>query len=127
MVDWIIQLSRCGFPVSKDQLFAGVQVIGKKRKLKTPFLEGRPSETWYNSFPRRHQELCDKMSQNLILRRALASEESIRDWFRTIETYLSEKNLINIDPSRCYNLDESGFLLAPSNNRVLVHKRGEGG
>lgn len=122
LVDWVIQMSRCGFPITKEQLFDAVQLVITKMEKKTPFHDGRPSKTWYQSFLRRNKELSEKMSQNLTKRRALVSKEEIKNWFDCVKDYLASRNLLNIDPRRIFNLDESAFLLSPT-SKVLVHKR----
>lgn len=71
---------------------------------------------------KRHTELSQRSNQNLTTRRAAVTEKALRNWFKQIHDYLEEKNLLNIDSSRIFNLDESAFLLSLKNNKVIVNK-----
>lgn len=59
--------------------------------------------------------------------RAKASETSIRNWFKEIQTYCEKMNCTDVlaDPARVFNMDEIGFYLSPTNERVLA-RRGTG-
>lgn len=122
LVDWIFNLSKCGFPITKEHLLDTVQRIVVKAKRSTPFTNGRPGRHWYESFLKRHPELSERMSQNLTNRRASVTEEALRSWYIQIKSYLTSKTLTGIDPGRIFNLDESGFLLSPKTKKVLVRK-----
>ena len=50
LVNWIFHLSKCGFPVTKEDLLDSVQNIVLKMKKKTPFTNGRPSKHWFQAF-----------------------------------------------------------------------------
>ena len=62
------------------------------------------------------------MCQNLTKSRANITESDLKGWFSTIQEYLESKNIIDIDPERIFNVDESAFLLNPKFNKVLVKK-----
>ena len=53
------------------------------------------------------------------------SKEVILQWFSKIRTYFADKELNHVlqDPTRIFNIDESGFPLAKKNKSVLA-KRG---
>lgn len=122
LLQWIIHLSATGFCVTKDQLLDSVQKLVKDLKKKTPFTNSRPSKHWYNAFLKRHPEISEKMAQNISLRRAEITEESIRKWFKEVRKYLDTKNLLNISGSRIFNCDESAFLLNSKAKKVLSFK-----
>lgn len=122
LVQWIIQLSECGFPVTKEHLLDAVQNIVKKSNRDTPFTDGRPSRHWYKAFLSRNPELSEKMSQNLTKSRANISEKIMREWFLEVETYFKKKNLMEVGPESIFNMDESAFLMSPNNGKVLVKK-----
>lgn len=124
LVNWIIHLSKCGFPVTKEQLLDTVQAIVVKTKKETPFKDGRPGRHWYKAFLKRNHELTERMSQNLTKRRANITEQALEGWFAETGSYLKSKGLDDIGPERIFNMDESAFLLAPKGDKVLV-KRGE--
>jgi len=104
LVNWILKLSQCGFPVTKNQLLDSVQNFVKKTNKENPFTDGRPSRHWYNAFLKRHPELSQRMSQNLT------------------KSYLNSKNLLNIESTRIFNVDESSFLLSPKVDKIIVKK-----
>lgn len=61
--------------------------------------------------------------QNSNKRRAEVSEEHLRPWFKEVENYLREKNLLDIDNSRIFNCDESAFFLNLKGNKVIMCKK----
>ncbi|XP_044595279.1 uncharacterized protein LOC123272493 [Cotesia glomerata] len=112
-----------GHPRTKESILDSVQLICNKLKKTTPFINNRPSRSWYKGFMKRHQDvLSTRTSQNLTKRRANVSEKSIRFWFEEVGSYLKSKNLLNIDPSRIFNLDESCFYLTPKTEKVIVKR-----
>ena len=79
--------------------------------------------SWYRSFFSRHPELTTRIAQNLSLTRVSVTEKKLRQWFEEVGTYIKSKNLINIDPSRQFNADESAFALCPKADFVLMRKK----
>ncbi|XP_071653661.1 uncharacterized protein [Temnothorax longispinosus] len=122
LVDWIFHVSERGFPITKEQLLNAVQKLVVELERKTPFTNNRPGRHWYEAFCRRHKELSERIAQNLTYSRASATEEKLRGWFQEVSQYLEGKGLLNIDPSRVYNCDESGFFLCPKADHVIVRK-----
>lgn len=53
------------------------------------------------------------------------TEESIRQWFEGLKTFLSESGQSDIleHPERIFNSDESGFSLCPKTGKVLGPNR----
>lgn len=43
-------------------------------------------------------------------------------WFNKIQTYIKDRNLLNIRSSRVFNCDISNFLLCPKSEKVLTNK-----
>lgn len=62
------------------------------------------------------------MAENLTLSRAAVTEDGIRQWFSTVENYLKEKDLLNIDSSRIFNTDETAISLNPKSVKMLTMK-----
>ncbi|XP_071578860.1 uncharacterized protein [Temnothorax nylanderi] len=122
LVKWIFHVSEKGFPISKDQLCDSVARLVVRLERPTPFKENRPGRHWYEAFLRRHPELSQRIVQNLSYSRASATEERLRNWFAEVESYLTTQNLLNIDPSRVYNCDESAFFLCPKAENVIARK-----
>lgn len=121
IVKWIQDLSRCGFPINKRELFSVIQKIVKTEKLKTPFKDGKPGQKWYSGFMRRHSSLSLKNAEALEKYRSQVTEEFIRSWFKELIDFLDELNISDIlkDPSRMLNADESGFSLCPKTGKLL--------
>ncbi|TGZ49100.1 hypothetical protein DBV15_12517 [Temnothorax longispinosus] len=122
LVKWIFHVSKKGFPISKDQLCDSAARLVVRLERPTPFKENRPGRHWYEAFLRRHPELSRRIAQNLSYSRASATEERLRNWFAEVESYLTTQNLLNIDPSRVYNCDESAFFLCPKAENVIARK-----
>lgn len=121
---WIFSMSDARFPVTPAQLIDSVQRLVVELKRKTPFTDGRPGRKWYKSFMQRHSDIKLKLSRNLSYARARVSEENIRAWFKDVQSYLERENLSDLlnDPTRIFNADETGFLLSPEADHVLVRK-----
>lgn len=124
LVNWMIQSSKCGFPVTKNQLLESVQMLIKELGRETPFTNGKPGRRWFESFMRRHPELSQRISQNLTKARANVTEDKLRAWFAEIEEYIQTNDLKEIwsDPKRVYNCDETAFFLSPKGEKVIVRK-----
>lgn len=116
IVDWIIQLAKCGFLIQKGELIVTVQKIVFDGNIKTPFKNGKPEQKWYSSFLKRHQEISIRTPESIDKARAKLSKEYIKSWFRSL--LLQEKAAMNIlaDSSRILNADES---LCPKTGKVL--------
>lgn len=57
IVSCLFELAKCGFPLKKQELLETVQKIVKEENIQTPFKDGKPGQTWYSSFLRRHKEI----------------------------------------------------------------------
>lgn len=122
IVNWILECSQHGFPVTKERLIECVQKFIKNSGRETPFVDSRPGKKWLKLFMARHPSLSRRIPQNLTCIRASVSEEKIRQWYKEVETYLLEKNLLNINANRVFNLDESAFKLVPKADKVIVQE-----
>ncbi|CAG5079246.1 Protein of unknown function, partial [Cotesia congregata] len=124
LVNWIVNLGVAEYPRTKESILDSVQLICTKLKKVTPFTNNRPSKSWYNGFMKRHHDVLSTRinNKNLTKRRVNVNEKSIRLWFEEVGSYLKSKNLLNIDPSRVFNLDENCFYLKPKTEQVIVKK-----
>lgn len=123
IVQWMKNMHRRGFAVTKNRLLDSVALYVKKKKLPNKFTNGRPRRHWLEGFQKRWPAMSLKTPQNLNVRRANVTEENIRRWFEEVEECLRSKNLLNIHPSRIFNCDESAFFLNPKGDRVFVPKK----
>lgn len=123
IANWIIEMGKKGCPVTKKTLLDSVEELVKLTGQQTSFKDGRPGRKWYDGFMKRHENLSVRTPQQLTKARASVTEEKVRLWFKSVKEYLGAKNLIDIDSSRVFNLDESAFMLNPKTEKVIV-KRG---
>ncbi|XP_018394291.1 PREDICTED: jerky protein homolog-like [Cyphomyrmex costatus] len=123
IVTWILERFDAKCPVTKTQLLDNVKLYLDINKEDSLFKDNRPGRHWFESFLKRHPQISKRMSKKRVSNaRNKATEGKIRAWFTEIQHYLELKNLINVDPSRVFNCDESAFFLHPSGDRVLARK-----
>ena len=122
LVTWIMHRSKLGFPITRTQLINSVAHLIKQLNRKNPFTNGIPGRQWVKAFFKRHPEITSQVSQCSSNGRASVTEKVLRGWFREVEKYLIEKNLVGIDGARVFNVDELTFYLNPKNERVIVKK-----
>lgn len=121
IVSWIIFCADSGHPITKSRLLDCTQkYLGNRTD--TPFKNNRPGQHWYRAFMRRHPNLSNRIAQNLTCTRAAVNEEDLRNWFDKVKKYCESKNLLNIEPHRIFNADESAFMLVPKDNKVITEK-----
>lgn len=122
LVKWMTDLTKCGFPRKPDDLLNTVQNITREENRKTPFKDYRPGKTWYAAFLKRHPELSLRTPQGISKGRAIVTEESIRLWFRDLESYLESQNASDVllDPKRVFNCDETSFSMCPKTGKVIA-------
>lgn len=121
VVEWLLNISKCGFPVKKQELLDTVQKIIRDGELENKFKDDRPGQKWFVKFLARNKEVSLKNAEGINKGRAQVTEESIRLWFTELEEYLDsihQKDILN-DPKRIFNGDESGFALCPKTGKVL--------
>lgn len=121
VVEWLINIAKCGFPVKKQELLDTVQKILKDLRKPNPFKDDRPGQTWYNSFMKRNPAISLRSAEGINKARARVTEQSIRLWFRGLECFLSEERHLELlqQPTRIFNADESGFSLCPKTGKVI--------
>ena len=122
VVDWIIDLAKCGIPVSKEVLLETVTKLIKDIGKEDKFPEGRPGQTWYQGFLRRHPEISLREPESINKARESVKESSIRKWFTELEYFLTERGMTDImkDSDRILNGDETGISLCPKSGKVLA-------
>lgn len=122
IIEWVLNMAKCGFPIKKCDLIDTVECIIKDFKKQHLFKNGRPGERWYANFLRRHPEISLREAETINKARAVVTEESIRLWFRELNNFLNDHNYQGIfdDPSRVFNGDESGFSMCPKTGKVLA-------
>lgn len=124
IVQWVINIAKCGFPIKKNELINTVQKIVVDGNIKTPFKDNRPGQKWYASFLKRHPEVSARSAESVDKSRGKLTKEYIQSWFRELEIYLESIDATDVlnDPTRVFNADESGFSLCPKTGKVLAPK-----
>lgn len=115
MVDWCINLAKCGFPVKIEDLQNTVAKIVQTDKRKTPFTNGRPGKKWCKLFLKRHPEISSRTAEGITKGRSIVTKKGILKWFRDLLEFLKENNLLSIfdNSRRVMNGDEIAFCLCP--------------
>lgn len=121
IVDWLLNLSKCGFPLKKSELLDTAQKVFKDTGKPNIFKDDRPGQTWFKNFLKRHPQISQRTAEGINKARTRVTEESIRLWFRELTQFLTESNNLDIleSPERIFNADESGFALCPKTGKVL--------
>ena len=124
LVEAICYSAELGWPITKDHVIAMVQSYVKKRKIKTPFKDHKPGADWYRGFLSRHKKsLSVRKPETVTKARAQAlTQQTVDTFFSMLERKVTELK-IQEDPSRYYNLDETG-LSTNANLYRMLFKRG---
>ncbi|KAF2896741.1 hypothetical protein ILUMI_09437, partial [Ignelater luminosus] len=122
LVDWIINMAKCGFPLKKDDLLNTVHTIIKEDGRKNPFKNGRPGRKWYSLFLKRNPQLAHPIAESISQGRAVITRESIQKWFSTLCEYLKQQGVKDIldDPIRILSGDETSFGFCPNTGKVIA-------
>lgn len=102
LVQWIVDSSKQGLMVGKQQLVNSVALLVKSLNRENPFSNGRPGRHWYQSFLRRHDEIVSRINENSALVKTSAVEADIRNWFHELRSFLEQKELLGIPASRIF-------------------------
>lgn len=102
IVEWVLNMAKCGFPIKKCDLMDTVECIIKDLKKQHLFKNSKPGERWYANFLRRYPEISLREAETINKARSVITEESIRLWFRELNNFLTDHNYLEIfdDPSR---------------------------
>lgn len=84
IVEWLLEVSRRGFPLSPSELKDSVKTMLDLRGRTTTFIENRPGRTWFKRFLQRNESLRIRLAENLDKSRASVTEENIRGWFAEV-------------------------------------------
>ncbi|KAG5871943.1 hypothetical protein JTB14_022418 [Gonioctena quinquepunctata] len=110
LVDWVLSLAKCGFPMTKSDLLQTVEAIVKNTEKESLFKDGRPGQKWYLNFFKRHPIISVREVESVNKARAIILEECIRAWFYDLRKYLVETKNEDIleDPDRILNRKSFG-------------------
>ncbi|XP_055708637.1 uncharacterized protein LOC129804902 [Phlebotomus papatasi] len=124
IVDWVITSADCGFPVTKEGLLSTAEKIisNLPQRQRSGFKRNRPSNKWYYGFLKRNPQISQKKAEYVNRARGSVTEEKIRAWFQDVVEQLGDNIGILNEPKRVFNMDETGFNLAPRGELVLGRK-----
>lgn len=108
---WILESNRCGFRVTKNQIYDNVDLQR---------LDSKERSRWYQKFIQQHQRL-----RNIIDRaQPLARFGTINGWFENVQQIVSDTNCGDIlnDPNRVFAFDEFCLFMQPTDKRILFHQ-----
>lgn len=118
-------------PVTKSNVLNAVETILKEeavqgitRKRPPSFVGCTPKQKWWTLFRKRHPTLTFRTPETLTSARKNISVAIIKQWFQDVLDFMSEIDALDAldDPSRNFNIDESGFSISPTPGKVLTEK-----
>ena len=130
IVNYITGSRKRAHPVTKRNVMNTVtHILDKEREMgierNRPFScsdDNEPGEKWWKLFRKRHPTIVFRNPETLSSARKNISVAIIKQWFHDVRQYLCESENLDIlsDPSRVFNIDESGFSLSPKHGKVLA-------
>lgn len=75
LVQWVVQMVKSGFPISKDSFLASVSKLAQE--LNKTFKNSIPGRKWYEGFLRRHSEISLRTPQNLTMSRSSVTKTNM--------------------------------------------------
>lgn len=124
LVQYIIKLQRCGFPMTCHSLrkvaFDFAQTNGIRNNFnKEKQLAGRD---WMNSFMRRHPHISLRKAEGTSQARCLGMcREAVGKHFQLLLEVLQKHNILG-NPGSIYNVDETGLQLNNTPGKVIAEK-----
>jgi hypothetical protein len=128
LVALIERSNHAGMCLTPDQLFYYVMKILEKFPRDHPSVavwqrDGRPSRKLFANFMRRYPHLTKRVSDPLEHARRDITREQLDEYFRVLATAMQEVFGDGpVDPSRIWNLDETGLQLDRVKKHVLAIK-----
>ncbi|XP_055643403.1 uncharacterized protein LOC129779755 [Toxorhynchites rutilus septentrionalis] len=117
--DHLSCLSEWGFPVGTDDLREIVRIYLTKQEIKVPtFVNNKPSRDRVARFLRDHQQLSKRFAQNIKLKRAAITRETIAEYMANLK-----ESLEGVPASNIFNYDETNLSDDPGKKHAIC-KRG---
>lgn len=139
LIKYLLHMARIGYGIARKDIPDVVKTILDKAEANgyilpsgQKFIDNKPSVCWVYRFLNRHPHVSARTPENLGFQRAYVSENQIRKWFKSLESYLREEFaltasefLSETNSDRVFNLDESGFPLQGTNGKMkIITERG---
>ena len=90
-------------------------IMDKEGKSYARFKDNMPGDDWVRSFLSRHEDLTQRITQNIKISRAEVNEDVINNFFDNLE-----ESLEGIPASNIWNYDETNFTDEPGRKRAVV-------
>ncbi|XP_077294939.1 uncharacterized protein LOC143917331 [Arctopsyche grandis] len=116
LIEWIVEMSKSGFPITKNNIFDSVQLLIKKINRKNLFINDRPGRKWFDAFIKRNPAIGLQLDKNKKFARKEACRNNLKVWFHKTYKLLATNNHQEIldHPFRVFNLDEVELFLIPT-------------
>ena len=123
LVDYILDMAKCGFGQTTDDIRMTAQAIIDLRKPPEEGKTNMPSAAWVYRLFQRHPQLTLRSTMGLGKERATVTPQAISKWFRELREYIQaiDSSLLS-DGSGIYNADESGFAFDAKGRKVVAFK-----
>ena len=116
-VSFLMRCADIGYGRSRKQVLSVIQGIVESKGIDTIVTNG-----WWERFSKRHPELTLRITAPLSRARTLASDRaSIEAYFDLLEETLNEIGIFD-KAAAIFNMDESGFPLAPKAPKLVIKK-----
>ena len=113
-------MQKLGFGLTKSGVNHCVMEIVRNDNRSHPFAVKGPGRAWWNRFMKDHPDLSFQMPQALTEACAQrANPIIIKDHFDKLEKIIDEYSLT---PDHIWNMDKTGFVIAPKVQKVLATK-----
>uniref|UniRef100_A0A2C9KBT2 HTH CENPB-type domain-containing protein n=1 Tax=Biomphalaria glabrata TaxID=6526 RepID=A0A2C9KBT2_BIOGL len=125
LVLWVIELFKCGFRKSNEEVRETARAIIAARKINSESQEQiqLPTRQWLHGFYARHPEIPRITIMDLQRKMETISPSSVELWFKKLqETINSIDPSILSSPNRIFNADEMGFQFDTKSNNVKACK-----
>lgn len=106
-----------GFPLERSDIKDLVEGYLNRQGVQK-FSNCKPGDSWYYGFLSRHQNLTQRLSENIKRSRAAVSINILNSYFDNLADSLKD-----VPPENILNYDESGFVDDPGRNKVVVRKK----
>ena len=120
ILEYCLGMCKMGYGMTKGGILDLVQTFLQVDGRENPFTNGRPGESWWKGFLKRHPGVGLRNTEPLSLSRARClSDFTLDKWFNVFEECLKEHGILD-RADRIWNCDESGFHLCHRSGRVLA-------
>ena len=114
LVSFLRRCATVGYPKTRKDVMALVQKITDSRNLNRQISNG-----WWDKFCTRNPSITLRASVSLSQARANATDPEVIDsYFDLLQTTMTEHDLLD-KPCQIFNIDESGFSLAPKSPKGI--------